>query len=172
MLRRIKGLLVLGKMRVTMYFFLFWKPQWCKQEILTIVTEVFEENDERPKHCWNLINTLTGRKSSKQGIINVKDEDWISKWYVHFKNLLGIEPVVEGSPEENIKPIINNLIIPDVLLTKECQVFSCEFCEISKNTFFTEHFLMTASGGITFTATTAANMNKLILNRIWSMLKQ
>ena len=149
MLRRIKGLLVLGKMRVTMYFFLLWKPQWCKQEILTIVTEVFEENDERPKHCWNLINTLTGRKSSKQGIINVKDEDWISKWYVHFKNLLGIEPVVEGSPEENIKPIINNLIIPDVLLTKECQVFSCEFCEISKNTFFTEHFLMTASGGIT-----------------------
>ena len=143
MLRRIKGLLVLGKMRVTMYFLLFWKSQWCKQEILMIVTEVFEENDERPKHCWNLVNTMTGRKSSKQGIINAKDEDWIIKWYVHFKNLLGIEPVVEGSPEENIKPIINNLIIPDVLFTKECQVFSCEFCEISKNTFFTEHFRAT-----------------------------
>ena len=26
------------------------------------------------------------------------------------------------------------------------QVFSCEFCEISKNTFFTEHLWMTASG--------------------------
>ena len=25
------------------------------------------------------------------------------------------------------------------------QVFSCEFCEISKNTFFTEHLLATAS---------------------------
>ena len=25
------------------------------------------------------------------------------------------------------------------------QVFSCEFCEISKNTFFTEHFRATAS---------------------------
>ena len=27
------------------------------------------------------------------------------------------------------------------------QVFSCEFCEISKNTFFTEHLWMTASEG-------------------------
>ena len=26
------------------------------------------------------------------------------------------------------------------------QEFSCEFCEISKNTFFTEHFRATASG--------------------------
>ena len=26
------------------------------------------------------------------------------------------------------------------------QLFSCEFCEISKNTFFTEHFWATASG--------------------------
>lgn len=44
----------------------------------------------------------------------------MNKQYVHFKNLLGIEPVVEESPEENIKPIINNLMIPDyVLFTKE-----------------------------------------------------
>ena len=26
------------------------------------------------------------------------------------------------------------------------QVFSCEFCEISKNTYFTEHLWTTASG--------------------------
>ena len=25
------------------------------------------------------------------------------------------------------------------------EVFSCKFCEISKNTFFTEHFQVTAS---------------------------
>lgn len=40
-----------------------------------IVTEVFEKNAERPKHCCILINTMTGRKSSKQGIIKAKDED-------------------------------------------------------------------------------------------------
>ena len=36
---------------------------------------------------------------------------------------------------------------PATLLKKQTlvQVFSCEFCEISKNTFFTEHLRMTAS---------------------------
>ena len=36
---------------------------------------------------------------------------------------------------------------PATLLKKEnlVQVFSCEFCEISKNTFFTEHLWMAAS---------------------------
>ena len=35
---------------------------------------------------------------------------------------------------------------PATLLKKTlAQVFSCEFCEISKNTFFTEHFRTTAS---------------------------
>ena len=38
---------------------------------------------------------------------------------------------------------------PATLLKKEtlAQVFSCEFCEISKNTFFTEHLWTTASKG-------------------------
>ena len=30
-------------------------------------------------------------------------------------------------------------------ISQNSQVFSCEFCEISKNTFFTEHHWMTAS---------------------------
>ena len=34
-------------------------------------------------------------------------------------------------------------IIKDTL----AQVFSCEFCEIFKNTFFTEHLWVTASDG-------------------------
>ena len=38
---------------------------------------------------------------------------------------------------------------PATLLKKEtlAQVFSCEFCEISKNTSFTEHLQTTASKG-------------------------
>ena len=37
---------------------------------------------------------------------------------------------------------------PATLLKKEtlAQVFSCEFCKISKNTFFTENLWTTASG--------------------------
>ena len=35
--------------------------------------------------------------------------------------------------------------MPATLLKKSlAQVFSCEFCEISKNTFLTEHLWMTA----------------------------
>ena len=35
-----------------------------------------------------------------------------------------------------------------ILLKKETlvQMFSCEFCELSRNTFFTEHLWTTASG--------------------------
>ena len=46
-------------------------------------------------------------------------KDRLNKWYVHFKNLLGNEPIVEGSPEENITPVRSNLMIPDGLFTRE-----------------------------------------------------
>ena len=74
----------------------------------------------RPKECWNLINIITGRKSSKQGIVKAKDKkNRLNKWYVHFKNMLGNEPFAEGSPEENITPVINNLMIPNGPFIKE-----------------------------------------------------
>ena len=38
---------------------------------------------------------------------------------MHFNNLLGNEPIVEGSSEENITPVINNLMIPDGPFTRE-----------------------------------------------------
>ena len=39
------------------------------------------------------------------------------------------------------RPELRNFIRKETL----AQVFSCEFCEISKNTFFTEHLWTTAS---------------------------
>ena len=42
------------------------------------------------------------------------------------------------------------------------QVFSCEFCEISKNTFFTEHVWTTASINILFANTLRPDENNLI----------
>ena len=43
--------------------------------------------------------------------------------------------------------LFNNVPGPCNFIKKEtlAQVFSCEFCEISKNTFFTEHIWATAS---------------------------
>ena len=45
------------------------------------------------------------------------------------------------------RKIITRCLRPATLLKKEtpAQVFSCEFCEISKNSFFTEHLWTTAS---------------------------
>ena len=42
--------------------------------------------------------------------------------------------------KKGVRPEACNFIKKETL----AQVFSCEFCEISKNTFFTEHLLATA----------------------------
>ena len=43
---------------------------------------------------------------------------------------------------ESFRPKACNFIKKETL----AEVFSCEFCEFSKNTFFTEHLRTTASG--------------------------
>ena len=55
-------------------------------------------------------------------------------------NLLLIEYIFS---KKSTKPEACNFIKKETL----AQVFSCEFCEISKNTFFTEHLWTTASAG-------------------------
>ena len=46
------------------------------------------------------------------------------------------------------EPLFNKVAALDNFIKKEtlAHVFSCEFCEISKNTFFTEHLWTTVSG--------------------------
>ena len=76
--------------------------------------------DPKSKDSCNLINETPGTKSSKRGIIRLKNlKNSISKWYVHFENMLGLEPVVEECLEEYIEAILNNLMIPDYLCSKE-----------------------------------------------------
>lgn len=53
---------------------------------------------------------LSGQKNKKNSI---------DKWYVHFENMLGLEPVVEECLEEYIEATLNNLMIPDYLCSKE-----------------------------------------------------
>ena len=131
---------MLGKMKVTPSK-IFWKSQRCKQgynprrwkklqdSYDNVTQEVFgkmirdvEEyfTNPWPKDDWNLINKITGTTSSKQCIIKAKQKkDRISRWYVRFKNLQRIEPVVEGSPKEHIKSILNNSMISCGPATKE-----------------------------------------------------
>ena len=74
----------------------------------------------KSKDSCNLINKTTGTKLSKEGIIRQKNKkDSISKWYVPFQNMLGLEPVVKEGLEEYIEASLNNFMIADYLCTKE-----------------------------------------------------
>ena len=45
--------------------------------------------------CWNLINEVSGRRSSKKGILKGKNKgERIRSWYNHFSDLLGKEPTI------------------------------------------------------------------------------
>ena len=87
-----------------------------KEEELDMMIREVEEADEKSKHkeSWHIINQITGRKTTKQGIIKAKDkDDRIEKWYSHFKNLLGNEPIVEGNMEADFIPVLEGLEISD-----------------------------------------------------------
>ena len=59
----------------------------------------------------------------------------------------------EHTSSNFLKAVLHKFYMrPAILLKKRlAQVFSCEFCELSKNTFFTEHLLATASHKFWFT---------------------
>ena len=64
-------------------------------ELDSLIYEV-EKADERSKHgeSWKLINRITGRKASRQGILKGKTkEERRQKWFSHFQSLLGEDPV-------------------------------------------------------------------------------
>ena len=76
-----------------------------------------ENSDIRQRHkeSWELINKITGRKTAKKGLIKGNSkEDRVSKWYDHFNNLLGKEPLLtEKPPPEDLEKILYDLNIKD-----------------------------------------------------------
>ena len=89
------------------------------EEDLVLAIESVEKADQRCDHgeSWKLINQISGRQTAKKGIIKGKSEkDRIEKWYTHFKNLLGNEPIIEGGLDEmefSPEPILQLLHIND-----------------------------------------------------------
>ena len=83
------------------------------------VEEAIERN--RHKESWHLINSISGIKSTKQGIIKGSShEERLKKWYDYFQNLLGKVPII---PDENIgtylPSILDSLDITDTEFTNE-----------------------------------------------------
>ena len=86
----------------------------AEDEELTRQIRCFETANSQSQHSlsWKIINEITGRKSAKQGMIKGSSrEERIKKWYDHFQKLLGKEPVISNSGNEEITTIFNDLSI-------------------------------------------------------------
>ena len=79
--------------------------------------EQVEEADIRSQHkeSWRLVNKISGRKSTKRGILKGKTrEERIKKWYEHFQELLGQEPDIEEDEDDvDSDPVLQGLDIND-----------------------------------------------------------
>ena len=76
--------------------------------------------------------------------------------YFYMKSLLhSAEAATVGVLQERVflEILRNSWKTPVIKKDTLTQVFSCEFCEISKNTFFSEHLWATASESIFFNLT-------------------
>ena len=92
------------------------------EEELSEMIQKVEVADESNSHSqsWRLINTITGRKAAKKGILKGNSkEDRLKKWQQYFSELLGSEPTVEGDPNEDIPTVLQNLNIKSGPFSKE-----------------------------------------------------
>ena len=111
------------------------EEEWrsSKQKVQTIYREIEEEElnaliqeveraDEKSKHgeSWKLINSLTGRKIGRQGILKGKTkEDRLNSWHKHFQSLLGKEPVRAEEEHTEMDPVLQNIHVEDGNFTLE-----------------------------------------------------
>ena len=93
-----------------------------EEELENMISKV-ENADHRAQHAlsWKLINEITGRKSTKKGIIKGSSkEDRVKKWYEHFSQLLGKEPDVPvNDVDEEIPTVLHNINIKTGPFTME-----------------------------------------------------
>ena len=73
------------------------------------------DTKNRPGESWRLINEISGRKTTKQGMIKGNSKEVrIKNWYKHFCNLLGKDqPQSNISEEEDLEKVFHELNIED-----------------------------------------------------------
>ena len=117
------------------------KLQYCKEKLQGTYDVIDEENIEsmvndvenykltsQCRESWLLINKITGRKAAKQGIIKAKNkEERIEKWYSHFKNLLGKDPITTDETASLMDKVFEKLNIAESPFTTE------EFQKVKKS---------------------------------------
>ena len=92
-----------------------------EEELTDMLQQVESDDDSRNyNNSWNLINCITGRKSTPKGIVKgTSKEDRLMKWQRHFSDLLGSEPAAEGNVNEDIPTVIANANIKTGLFTND-----------------------------------------------------
>ena len=93
-----------------------------EEELEEMVKQVEKANTKnRHGESWKLINKITNRKTSKQGIIKGNSrEERIKKWYTYFCNLLGKDQAESNNKnEEDLDKVFHNLQIEDSDFTIE-----------------------------------------------------
>ena len=69
--------------------------------------------------CWNLINEVSGQRSSKKGILKGKNKgERIRSWYNHFSDLLGKGPTISNDCGVQVQTIFEDLQIETEPFTK------------------------------------------------------
>ena len=70
--------------------------------------------------CWNLLNEVSGRRSSKKDILKDKNKgERIRSWYNHFSHLLGKEPTISDDCGAQVQTIFEDLQIETGPFTKK-----------------------------------------------------
>ena len=79
-----------------------------EEELDALIQEV-EKADEKSNQgeSWKLINSLTGSKIGRQGILKGKTkEDRLNSWHKHFQSLLGTDPVRAEEENTEMDPVL------------------------------------------------------------------
>ena len=88
--------------------------QLKEEEVTELSRKVESEyGGKRYGAAWKVINEITGRKRSKEGLVKGKTpQERVDTWFNYYNSLLGTAPIVDD-PEEEIPVVFSNLGISD-----------------------------------------------------------
>ena len=85
-----------------------------EDEVIKLIRRVENEyGGKRYGAAWKVINEITGRRKSKEGLVKGKTaQERVDVWFNYYSSLLGTEPDVE-SPDEDIPSVFGDLEISE-----------------------------------------------------------
>jgi len=83
----------------------------AEEKLASRIHEVKEAQKRKHSKSWQLINEISGRRTSRKGQLKGTSQlERVKNWYEHFQRLLGAPPKIDNE-DEDIPPILNDLNI-------------------------------------------------------------